>query len=639
MNRTALQERFDKFQGPAVSNIVRDFTANPAGRFLLVIPTAGGKTFTAVKAINRLFETGVLVAGTHRVTWTAHRTELLGQARNTFDLYRLNYPDRPEFSAHVDFVMANELANHMDAKGTGAELVVIDEAHHAAPTTVRYGPLFARKNLGILGLTATPSRHDGEPLEFERESYSIGFPDLVKLGIVLQPEVRKVQGGRYEITDLDADDDREQFNNVDRNSKIIAELLRCHDEYKKVIIYVGTTKHVESLHAQLNASALRDKYESISYITGSANSRNLDRDEFSAQEKQYKRSILVNITVLSEGYDDPQINTVVMAAPSQSKLYYMQAMGRAIRHDPDDALKKAFCVEIDDMLPNIRYKIDNRWLFSEVSDALEPEVFDTEYGNAESLRTALLSIYDCYNVPAHERVYPVFEQDERYSLLLFRRYAGNSLYTHFPVLVTAANRLQISATYNYLSERMVDLRRRGVVHERAFQMVGERAYAVLPVEDQRRWVYEAMKLAVPRKLLQEPDDVAVKGSPWITFVAFHYSQTELAREILDFAEHMVNREAVLSLIRERNFETGAHLLRLPLPLKSYIGEIVSSAELESVVTIVNELVALRNAKGDFDHRSEVRSLLAQSILPIEHAHADSLVLIARTEEMYSLALV
>lgn len=115
---------------------------------------------------------------------------------------------------------------------------------------------------------------------------------------------------------MDADDDREQFNNVDRNSKIIAELLRCHDEYKKVIIYVGTTKHVENLHAQLNASALRDKYESISYITGSANSRNLDRDEFIAQEKQYKRSVLVNVTVLSEGYDDPQINTVVMARPA-----------------------------------------------------------------------------------------------------------------------------------------------------------------------------------------------------------------------------------------------------------------------------------------------------------------------------------
>lgn len=58
MNQTALQERFDKFQEPAVSNIVRDFTAKPAGRFLLVIPTAGGKTFTAVKAINRLLKRG-----------------------------------------------------------------------------------------------------------------------------------------------------------------------------------------------------------------------------------------------------------------------------------------------------------------------------------------------------------------------------------------------------------------------------------------------------------------------------------------------------------------------------------------------------------------------------------------------------
>ena len=639
MNQTALQERFDKFQEPAVSNIVRDFTAKPAGRFLLVIPTAGGKTFTAVKAINRLFETRVLEAGTHRVTWTAHRIELLGQARNTFDLYRLKYPDRPEFSAHVDFVMAAALGKHLDAKGTGAPLVVIDEAHHAAPNTVRYGPLFARKNLGILGLTATPSRHDGEPLEFERESFSIGFPDLVKLGIVLKPEVRKVQGGRYEITDLDADDDREQFNNVDRNSKIIAELLRCHDEYKKVIIYVGTTKHVENLHAQLNASALTDKYESISYITGSANSRNLDRDEFIAQEKLYKRSILVNVTVLSEGYDDPQINTVVMAAPSRSKLYYMQAMGRAIRHDPADALKKAFCVEIEDTLPNIRYKIDNRWLFSEVSDALEPEVFDTEYGNAETLRTALLNIYERYKVPAHEQVFPVFEQDERYSLLLLKRYAANNVYTHFPLLITSANRLQISATFNSLSERMVDFRRRGVVHQRAFQIVGEIAYAVLPVEDQRRWVYEAMKLAVPKELLHEPDDVAAKGWPWITFCALHYSQSDLSQEILDFVEHLVNKEAVLSLIRERNFVTGAHLLRLPLPLKSYIGEIVSSTELDSVVTIVNELVALRNAKGDFDHRSEGRSLLAQSSLPIEHAHADSRVLIARTAEKYSLALV
>ena len=51
-----IQARFDSFQEPAVANVVSDFTNKLRGRYLLVIPTGGGKTFTAVKAVNRLFE-------------------------------------------------------------------------------------------------------------------------------------------------------------------------------------------------------------------------------------------------------------------------------------------------------------------------------------------------------------------------------------------------------------------------------------------------------------------------------------------------------------------------------------------------------------------------------------------------------
>ena len=77
-------------------------------------------------------------------------------------------------------------------------LVVIDEAHHAATANIQYGPIFDYPCLGILGLTATPSRHDGQPLEFERETYSIGFPDLIEKRIILSPEIRKIEGGRFE---------------------------------------------------------------------------------------------------------------------------------------------------------------------------------------------------------------------------------------------------------------------------------------------------------------------------------------------------------------------------------------------------------------------------------------------------------
>ena len=50
-----LDERYDQFQSEAVQNIVSDYTENAAGRYLLVIPTGGGKTYTAVKAINPHF--------------------------------------------------------------------------------------------------------------------------------------------------------------------------------------------------------------------------------------------------------------------------------------------------------------------------------------------------------------------------------------------------------------------------------------------------------------------------------------------------------------------------------------------------------------------------------------------------------
>ena len=67
--------RYDEFQREAVDNLINDFDENRAGRYLLVIPTGGGKTFTAVKAVNELFEKQVLDPTSDRVLWTAHRTE------------------------------------------------------------------------------------------------------------------------------------------------------------------------------------------------------------------------------------------------------------------------------------------------------------------------------------------------------------------------------------------------------------------------------------------------------------------------------------------------------------------------------------------------------------------------------------
>jgi superfamily II DNA or RNA helicase len=637
MTGASVQDRYNQFQEPAVNNIVSDFKKKPYGRFLLVIPTAGGKTFTGVKAINRLFETGVLNPASDRVLWTAHRIELIGQAKDAFKKFADTYPEKKSFVANVDFSMVGGAEKLLTPQSV-IRLAIIDEAHHAAAMNVSYQPLFTRGQMGILGLTATPSRHDGEPLDFERESFSIGFPDLVKKGIVLKPEVRKVEGGSFDFSDITSDASLEQLNNKARNSKIVAELLKHTEEYKKVIIYVGTVNHVKALYDQLRKSALKEKYESISFITGNENSRGQERETFIKEEKAFQRSILVNVTVLSEGYDDPTVNTVVMATPSRSKLYYMQAMGRAIRYDPNDPLKKAFCVEIEDALPNIRYRIDNRWLFSDVSDALEPAVIDEQYGTAEEFRVTIEGLYDQYDVPMGQRQFPAYDKDQRFSILLFKRYLAPGKYAHFPLVLSNDNRLQVVNMFNFLSERMDDFRKRGIVAEMAFPMVGASAFELLDDESKRRWVYDAMKCAVPEELLGGTDAVAKAGYPWITFAALHYYQPALPEELLEFVRDMVNREDVLKAIAGRDFEKGSYLLRLPLPLKSTIGKIVTSSEFSAVDDVVKNLRRLRSEQGDRDHRADVYGILAGSVIPIEQAHVDCLVRIARSDDPYSFQL-
>lgn len=158
--------------------------------------------------------------------------------------------------------------------------------------------------------------------------------------------------------------------------------------------------------------------------------------------------------MLTEGYDDPTVNTVVMAAPTRSKLIYMQAIGRCIRVDKENALKKAFIVEVEDDLPNIRYRINNRWLFSEISDSLEPAVEDRVFSSGEEFKCVIGEILSKYNIKRDGLVIPKWDKTMRYSLLLFRYYVGKGEYHHLPIFIDGHNRSAVSNWFNFLSERL-----------------------------------------------------------------------------------------------------------------------------------------------------------------------------------------
>jgi superfamily II DNA or RNA helicase len=639
--------RYDQFQSEAVANIINDYRENLAGRFLLVIPTGGGKTFTAVKAVNKLFENGMLDSGEDRVLWTAHRTELKVQAIDTFEKYAAGNPDA-SFMERVDFEMISRATSHVRAN-PNVKIVVIDEAHHAATTNTQYGPLFAYPKLGILGLTATPSRHDGQPLEFDKESYSIGFPDLVEKQIILSPGIRSIDGIRAEgISRRGATyEGLEELESEGRDQSIIKHILEHREDYDKLIIYAASVTHSRNLRSLILKSEVAQHYESIDYITGEAWSGGGDRKSFIERVKRHDRSIIINHDVLTEGYDDPKVNAVIMARPSKSKLVYMQAIGRAVRVDPGNPNKEAYIVEVVDDLPNIRYRIDNRWLFSEISDTLEPAVLDEFFGSEEEFKQSLAKVYADFNVDKEYQVYPTWNKSYRYSILLFRSLlgvdpdTGENNYRNIPILVDNENRSGVSNWFNFLSERMEKNRKAnkgaGINAEQAMLMARSQTIECFQEPIARQLVYEAMENA-SEVACKDHEPGETKSEPWITFVALRFRENEISEEILEFISDMVNRDQMERIVRERSFEAGSVLLKLPLPLSSFIGQVLTSDEFEKVEAIVRELFEIKNAEGNSDHRKSVCDLLDRSILPSDLIYRESLPTIIREGLSYHLTL-
>lgn len=624
-------DRFDEFQKTAVDCIVSDYTESPAGRFLLVVPTGGGKTITAVKSVNALFEHEVYDSSQQRVLWVAHRDYLLKQARDSFAKFEQWYPNMPSFRHRVHYVMLSGAATYLH-EADDIALVVIDEAHHAAASS--YLPLFDRCNVGVLGLTATPSRHDGKPLEFARESYSIGFPDLVDRGIVLRPEVQTVDTGQeFGMTGF-SEAEMQDLDDEQRNQKIIDELAANHEHYSKVVVYVGSVSHAKNLHRAMQNSSLQTHYPSISYITGDGNSRDLSREEFLEAEKTISNSIVVNVDVLTEGYDDPTVNTVVMARPTNSKLVYMQAMGRAIRHDPNNELKSAYVVEIVDDLPNIRYRIDNRWLYADISDALEPAVEDRAYHSEDELLNVLQGIYSEYNVKASDCQFPEYEDKDRYSLLLFKVYTGSGEYRHIPILIDRNSRLRVNNFFNYLSERLPYFIQNDINPQSAFRMVDVSQVDALQDDKNQRRVFEAMSNSV------SANEAIAAMSPWITYFAFQRRQAieQLSDEVKEFLQDMVNSDQIREMLLGSEYPPGAVLARFPLPLCSFIGRILHATETRELTSIVDRLEDLKASHTQQDHRLQLFELVNAQRLPIEAGLLDSLKTIVREDIPYTTPL-
>lgn len=296
-------------------------------RQLIVLPTGGGKTIVfahlARWEADRGGKTLVLV----------HREELLLQARDKIrtatgliaEVERGRDSARPDAPVVVSTVQT--MGRRIDRwPADHFSLVVADEAHHAISSSWR-AVLDYFVGARVLGVTATPDRGDKRNLGtfFENIAYEVSLFDLIRQNylspiackaIPVQIDltgVRKIAG---DYSDADLGDAVEPY------LRQIARAIREHASFRRTLVFLPLIRTSQSF-----ADICHEEGVDARHVDGGSEERRETLDAFARGEFD----VLCNAMLLTEGYDCPEIDCVVILRPTQSRALYSQMVGRGTR--------------------------------------------------------------------------------------------------------------------------------------------------------------------------------------------------------------------------------------------------------------------------------------------------------------------
>ena len=368
---------------------------------LLVLPTGGGKTLTAVHWLLRNF-----IDKRNKVLWIAHRHELLDQAFETLkfsaypsllnDVEKFRYRvisghpkhDRPvNIQSTDDIIIAskdslNAGLNYLLDNWVGhsdAILLVVDEAHHATAKTYRklinnikqnFVDRGKAKDFRMLGLTATPFRSD----KGEQGLLKKVFPDdiifsehlrsLITRGILAEPifENLETELDFYrELTDKDIkviEDfdklpkkiaERIAMSNV-RNKRIVDHYVENRERFKPLLVFAVDVQHAIALNGLFQQRGISSDFVAAK-ISDAITGATISVKENSEKIKRFRKGeleVLINVERLSEGTDLPNVQTVFLTRPTTSTILMTLMIGRALRGQTAGGTEKAYVVSFID---------------------------------------------------------------------------------------------------------------------------------------------------------------------------------------------------------------------------------------------------------------------------------------------------
>ena len=302
-------------------------------RTLLVLPTGTGKTIVFAAVVEDAVRAG------RRVLILAHRGELLDQAADKIrrSTGLASAVEKAESSCLgswyrvvVGSVQSLQRPQRLepfphDYFGT----IVIDEAHHAITDGYRR-VLDWFPEADVLGVTATPDRGDMRNLGevFGSLAYEYKLTEAIRDGFLcrimaqtlpLQLDISTVgmSGGDYAVGELGGALDPYL-------DQIAAEMARyCKD--RKTVVFLPLIKTSQKFRDILNAHG---------FNAAEVNGQSADRAEVLADFEAGKYNVLCNSMLLTEGWDCPSVDCVVVLRPTKVRSLYSQMVGRGTRLSP-----------------------------------------------------------------------------------------------------------------------------------------------------------------------------------------------------------------------------------------------------------------------------------------------------------------
>ncbi|WP_040288135.1 DEAD/DEAH box helicase, partial [Alicyclobacillus hesperidum] len=315
-------------------------------RQLVVLPTGAGKTIVFGSVARRFHEE---VSRDKPILVIAHRTELLDQAEQ-----KIHYVWPEAFIGRIqgarneqlgDVLLASTQTLVAGRRIPQPGLIIYDECHHSRAE----GALGVLERLGVfesdgpplLGVTATPSRSDRTELGdiFEHLTYERTILDMIMDGYLSNVRGVKVEvpglnlgairtvGGDYNAKDLS------YVMNIEEALDAVVDAVLTHAPDRKTLVFAVDVKHARAL-----AERFQKRGIACAAVDGAMKAE--ERAAILQAFSEERLRVLVNCQILTEGYDQPDVDCVVIARPTRSQALYVQMVGRALRLHPakSDAL-------------------------------------------------------------------------------------------------------------------------------------------------------------------------------------------------------------------------------------------------------------------------------------------------------------